>query len=130
MAKKTKIRFFLYNNDSGKFTGIDDGVVCGRTEADISFPGDHLVSREHCRFAIVGNDVYIEDMSSTNETKVNGVAIQSRRKRRLLLNDVVEIGTQRLILTTQKHHPPSNVKDPDQTRVFSAVRRADGSLTS
>jgi pSer/pThr/pTyr-binding forkhead associated (FHA) protein len=128
-SRKPKFRFYLYNNDSGEFREVKDLAFVGRADADLDFPDDHLISRRHCRFSIGANDVYIEDFGSTNQTRVNGVPLTPHKRRRLLLNDVVEVGTQRLILTNQNKRAPSNVKDPERTRVYTATRKEDGSLT-
>ena len=47
------------------------------------------VSGEHAVLQMVGNDVFIEDLNSTNGTYINGKAI---KKQLLTHNDTVEIG--------------------------------------
>jgi pSer/pThr/pTyr-binding forkhead associated (FHA) protein len=47
------------------------------------------VSGEHAVLQMVGNDVFIEDLNSTNGTYINGKAI---KKQLLAHNDTVEIG--------------------------------------
>src|SRR6218665_1481876 len=47
------------------------------------------VSGEHAVLQMVGNDVFIEDLNSTNGTYINGKAI---KKQLLADNDTVEIG--------------------------------------
>ncbi|MEO8249923.1 MAG: FHA domain-containing protein [Burkholderiales bacterium] len=47
------------------------------------------VSGEHAAFLLVGPDVYLEDLDSTNGTYVNGRAI---KKQQLYHADIVEIG--------------------------------------
>jgi hypothetical protein len=127
---KTVFRYYLYNNGSRSFAEIRDGTVCGRIEGEITYPKDDLISRKHCQFSVVGNEIYIEDFDSTNKTKVNTVPIQSRRKRRIRLNDVIEIGAQRFILTNQNRFAPSNIHDLARPNpVYKALRKDDGSLT-
>jgi hypothetical protein len=128
--KRNRFRFYLYNNDSGEFREIKNGMFCRRTESEIDFPDDHLISRRHCLFTVGQNGVYVEDLGSTNLSRVKSVPLTPQKRGRLLLNDVLEVGTQRLILTNQNKYPPSNVKDPERTRVYKALRRNDGSLTS
>jgi hypothetical protein len=127
---KQRFRYFLYDNRKKKFMEVRDGSLCGR-DGTLRFPDDDLVSQSHCRFTVVGNEVYIEDLGSTNHTFVNTVAILPHKRRRLRLNDVVEFGGQRLILTHQNNHPPQNTQDIGKAkRVYKGVRKADGSLTS
>jgi len=47
------------------------------------------VSGEHALLQLVGNDVFIEDLNSTNGTYINGKAV---KKQLLMHNDTVEIG--------------------------------------
>ena len=47
------------------------------------------VSGEHAHLQLVGNDVFIEDLNSTNGTYINGKAV---KKQLLQHNDTVEIG--------------------------------------
>jgi len=51
------------------------------------------VSGEHAVLTSTGNDVYIEDLNSTNGTYINGKAV---KKQLLANNDVVEIGKYRI----------------------------------
>ena len=133
MAKSGKgagVRFYVYDNVGKKFSEIRDGFLCGRTEGDLQFPHDKVVSRKQCRFFIVGNDVYVADLDSTNRTKVNNVPIESGNRRRIQLHDVIEFGAQRLILSHQDKFP-ANVQDRiGSGKSYQAARRDDGQLTS
>ncbi|MGN0302569.1 MAG: FHA domain-containing protein [Anaerotardibacter sp.] len=52
-------------------------VVIGRNpNADITIRGDY-VSSQHARFVLMGQNLFIEDMGSTNGTLVNDVYIQA-----------------------------------------------------
>lgn len=126
-----KVRFYLFNNVSRTFRELNDGSVAGRNGTDLSFPDDPLVSRRQCRFTVVGNEVYIEDFDSTNRTKVNSVTIRQGVKRRIRLNDVIEFGNQRLVLTHQERFAPPNTEDLTRRgkRSYRAARKDDGSLT-
>jgi hypothetical protein len=125
-----KNRFFLYNNVSRRFVEIHDGFLCGRLEGDLQFPDDKAVSRKQCQFSISGNDVYIEDLGSTNRTKVNAAPAESGHRRRIQLYDVIEFGSQRLILSHQDKFP-ANVQDRiNSGKLYRAFRRDDGQLTS
>jgi len=130
-TKRPKFKFFLYDNEKRSFIEISDGTVCGRMDGNVRFPSDDLVSRRHCQFSVVGNDVYIEDLHSTNQTKVNGVPLRAHKKRRLHLNDVIEFGSQRFILTNQdKVQPPNTDDNPKRKAVYKGLRTDDGYLTS
>ena len=122
--------FYLYNDRMKTFRLIRDGSVCGRTEGDIQFPEDDLVSLRQLQFTVTGNEVYVEDYNSTNKTRINGVHILPGRKRRIRLNDVIEFGLQRVVMTHQNAHAPGGTPDlQEKIRIFKAAKRNDGSLT-
>lgn len=126
-----KLRFFLFNNVSKNFFEIWDGFSCGRLEGDLKFPADDVVSRKHCRFSVEGSTVYIEDLHSRNHTKLNTVPIRPGYRRKLHLNDVIEFGVQRFILTNQQIMTPGPIQDVfNATPFYKALPQADGSLTS
>ena len=54
------------------------------------------VSGEHAALQLVGADVFIEDLNSTNGTYINGKAV---KKQMLVHNDTVEVGKYKI-----KHH--------------------------
>jgi hypothetical protein len=130
-GKPPRFRYFLYDNNARVFTEIKDGFVCGRAEGDLQFPDDDVVSRRHCKFSVQLNDVYIEDFKPTNSTLVNTVPLRPGKKRRLQLNDVIEFGSQRLILTNQDKFAPANIQDGSHRPIlYKGWIRPDGSMTS
>lgn len=60
----------------------------GRKECDLILD-DHRISRRHAEIKLVDNILIIEDLASTNGTKVNGESIT---KKRLIPNDLISIG--------------------------------------
>jgi hypothetical protein len=131
-GRPARFQYFIFDNVERKFLKIHDGFVCGRTEGDLQFPADDVISRKQCRFIIDANDVYIEDLGSTNHTKVNTVPLLAKKRRRVQLNDVIEFGRRRFILTNQNKFAPANIEDIDakKSALYRAIRRTDGSLTS
>ncbi|HYH97785.1 FHA domain-containing protein [Hyalangium sp.] len=77
--------------DAGKEFEFDqDSVLIGRTpECDVVLY-DAGVSRKHCRIFNEGNAILIEDMGSSNGTKVNGASIT--RKQALADGDQLTLG--------------------------------------
>src|SRR3954470_12440664 len=121
-ARPARFNYFIFDNVERKFVRIHDGFIVGRNEGDLQFPSDDVVSRRQCRFTIDANDVYIEDMGSTNRTKINTVPIPSKKKRRIQLNDVIEFGKRRFIFTNQNKHEPSNFEDVKRkVRIYKAI---------
>jgi hypothetical protein len=66
-----------------------DKTTLGRRPYNDMVIDNLAVSGEHAVLQMVGNDVFIEDLNSTNGTYINGKAI---KKQLLAHNDTVEIG--------------------------------------
>ncbi len=66
-----------------------DKTTLGRRPYNDIVIDNLAVSGEHAVLQLVGNDVFIEDLNSTNGTYINGKAI---KKQLLADNDTVEIG--------------------------------------
>ena len=65
-------RYYLYDSKKKHFFEIVGGTICGRADADLLFPHDDLLSKNHCRFTIVGNEIYIEDIGSGSKSDSSG----------------------------------------------------------
>ncbi|MEK6578133.1 MAG: FHA domain-containing protein [Bdellovibrionota bacterium] len=123
---KGSSHYYLYDHRSKLFHELKNGFVVGRMEGDLKFPGDDLMSRSHFRFFITGNDLYIEDLRSTNQTRVNTVGIRSSFKRRIQLNDLIECGVQRFTLTHQNKYPPANIEDKTRAKKVYKAKKLEG----
>src|SRR5262245_1244298 len=89
----------------GKLVVLDEGVVIkevqiikdqttlGRRPYNDIVIDNLAVSGEHAVLTAAQNDVFIEDLNSTNGTYINGKAV---KKQLLQTNDVVEIGKYRI----------------------------------
>ncbi|MBL8330455.1 MAG: FHA domain-containing protein [Rubrivivax sp.] len=66
-----------------------DKTTLGRRPYNDIVIDNLAVSGEHAVLQMMGNDVYIEDLNSTNGTYINGKAV---KKQLLANNDTVEIG--------------------------------------
>ena len=76
---------------AGTVVLCDDTVVFGRgPEADAVLDGDEFASGRHARVFRRGDDVYVEDLGSTNGTFVNGQRLAAER--RLRPGDVLVVG--------------------------------------
>jgi hypothetical protein len=75
-----------------------DKTTLGRRPYNDMVIDNLAVSGEHAVLQMVGNDVFIEDLNSTNGTYINGKAI---KKQLLAHNDTVEIGKYKIKYLTE-----------------------------
>ena len=62
----------------------------------------HTISRRHARFTYQDNHLYIEDVNSSNGTKVDGMTLQAFEPYKLNLGTTIMLGDIKLLLT-KKH---------------------------
>ncbi|TDM05825.1 MAG: FHA domain-containing protein [Ideonella sp. MAG2] len=86
-----------------------DRTTLGRRPYNDIVIDNLAVSGEHAVLLAVGNEVYIEDLNSTNGTYINGKAI---KKQLLAHNDTVEIGKYRI------RYQSEEVADYEKTMVL------------
>lgn len=81
---------------------IGRGGGSGEDQPDIDLSSFHAlengVSRQHARFSYDGEHLQLEDLYSTNGTRINGFQIHPSRKYRLRSGDEIEIGRLRLTI--------------------------------
>lgn len=68
-----------------------ESIVGRSVECEI-FIDDRSLSRNHCRFLLVGSDVTVADMVSTNKTIVNGMTLSAQTPHKLKNNDQIKTG--------------------------------------
>jgi pSer/pThr/pTyr-binding forkhead associated (FHA) protein len=84
------LRFISGKYQGGEFPITDKQILVGRSsDLDMVLVED-MVSRKHARIAMQGDQIWIEDLGSTNGTFVNGEKI---KRARLKEGDRVLIGT-------------------------------------
>lgn len=92
-----------------EFQITKDRTTLGRRPYNDIVIDNLAVSGEHAVLLAVGDDVFIEDLNSTNGTYINGKAI---KKQLLAHNDTVEIGKYRIKFLTEE------VPDYEKTMVL------------
>lgn len=71
-----------------------DGAIIGRNPLDSPYIINHAdVSRKHARMKVMKNRVFIEDLSSTNGTSVNGQSIDDKGPVSVANGDQIIIGS-------------------------------------
>jgi two-component system, NtrC family, response regulator AtoC len=90
--KQPAASLLIYHRDGCEMVGLHEGkpVVVGRSRpADVPIR-DGSLSRQHARFTLDGGAIWIEDLESTNGTKINGKKISRRTKAKE--HDEVKLG--------------------------------------
>jgi len=75
--------------------------LIGRKEGDLVIPNPY-VSHKHCKIYVEESGAFIEDLSSTNGTFLNGEKIESGQKVSLEDGAIIEIGGTKLVFRLPK----------------------------
>lgn len=104
-----------------------DKTTLGRRPYNDIVIDNLAVSGEHAVLQMVGNDVFIEDLNSTNGTYINGKAI---KKQLLNSNDVVEVGKYKIkfLLEDSADYEKTMILKPGATHSGFGMPSAFGPL--
>jgi pSer/pThr/pTyr-binding forkhead associated (FHA) protein len=97
--EKTRVivsNVYIVNASTKEETRVLGEMVFGRLDVDQNYPDDTLISRRHLRFVCADDVVLIEDLGSTNRTKVNGKLLKASTLYKLRSRDVIEFGQQKV----------------------------------
>jgi DNA-binding NtrC family response regulator len=78
IGRKRRVSLLIYHRDGAELVPLHAGrpLVVGRAgEADITIR-DGSLSRRHAQFEVIGDEVWVQDLGSTNGTRVNGEAVE------------------------------------------------------
>jgi len=129
-AKTYALRFISGKYQGGEFPLPNNKeIVVGRSsELDMVLVED-MVSRRHAKLTVTGDQIFIQDLGSTNGTFVNGEKI---KRARLTEGDRILIGTSIIKLVAADGANASEAKakleDVAQGRRTSQVRTMSGSI--
>ena len=130
-AKQYALRFISGKYQGGEFPlPSSKEIVVGRSsELDMVLVED-MVSRRHAKITVTGDQIFIQDLGSTNGTFVNGEKI---KRARLQEGDRILIGTSiiKLVATDAASGTDSskaNLEDVAAGRRTSQVRTMSGSI--
>ena len=130
-AKTYALRFISGKYQGGEFPLPNNKeIVVGRSsELDMVLVED-MVSRRHAKLTVTGDQIFIQDLGSTNGTFVNGEKI---KRARLTEGDRILIGTSIIKLvasdgTAAASNANAKLEDVAQGRRTSQVRTMSGSI--
>jgi hypothetical protein len=130
-AKQYALRFISGKYQGGEFPLPNNKeVVVGRSsELDVVLVED-MVSRRHAKLTVAGDQIFIQDLGSTNGTFVNGEKI---KRARLQEGDRILIGTSIIKLVSSDlpagtGDPKAKLEDVAAGRRSSQVRTMSGSI--
>ena len=130
VAKLYALRFISGKYQGGEFPLPNNKeIVVGRSsELDMVLVED-MVSRRHAKLTVTGDQIFIQDLGSTNGTFVNGEKI---KRARLQEGDRILIGTSIIKLVAAEGGAAGDAKarleDVAQGRRTSQVRTMSGSI--
>lgn len=98
-AEKKEKHYGLYTMEGRMAARLDkDFLTIGKRKEEVDVVlEDMSVSRMHARISKEGNDIYLEDLNSTNGTFKNGLRLQPYEKRKMEPEDEIIIGKKELI---------------------------------
>ncbi|MFK7985891.1 MAG: DUF4388 domain-containing protein [Sandaracinaceae bacterium] len=129
-AKAYALRFISGKYQGGEFPlpNTKEIVVGRSSELDMVLVED-MVSRRHAKITVTGDQIFIQDLGSTNGTFVNGEKI---KRARLQEGDHILIGTSIIKLIANDGGAPDkskhNLEDVAAGRRTSQVRTMSGSI--
>jgi len=99
MVEKTQVMVadvYVVDLATREETRVLGEMTFGRAEGDKLYPTDPQISRRHFRLIQAQGEVLVEDLGSTNRTKVNGGVLKPGLRYKLRSRDVVEFGKQKI----------------------------------
>ena len=129
-VKQFALRFISGKYQGGEFPlPLNREIVVGRSsDLDMVLVED-MVSRRHAKITVTGDQIFIQDLGSTNGTFVNGEKI---KRARLTEGDRILIGTSiiKLVATEENSagHNPAPLEDVAQARRTTQVRTMSGAI--
>src|ERR1700743_1398187 len=119
-ARSFVLRFIIGKYQGGEFPiATDKQILVGRARDLDRVLVEDMVSRKHARIAMQGDQIWIEDLGSTNGTFVNGEKI---KRARLKEGDRVLIGTSSLKVIAGEGARDSTEAKRDLENVAAARR--------
>lgn len=104
-TESTEKVYCLYTPQGSIVAKLDvDALVIGKRkgEADVVLE-DMSISRMHAKIIKEGNDIYLEDLNSTNGTFKNGLRLKPYERRKLEAEDEIMLGKKELIFRQLTH---------------------------
>ena len=119
--------YYLFHVNEWKYFEFTDGSIIGRTNGDLTYEDDNMMSGTHAKIHIRGTEniahVFVEDLKSKNGTFINKNQVGKGEMAPFTLNSVLEVGSQKFILTDR-----TDLKIESVNRIVD--RKFDKSLIS
>ena len=87
----------------------------------LGVPEEQTVSRRHCRVSLWEADVFLEDLGSTNGTRVNHLDLTPGKPVRLTPGDEIEVGGVRLVFGARGELPETRER-PGRSRLAPSLQ--------
>ena len=80
---------------------LHSNFIIGRVEGNFVIEEDDKLSKKHCKITIVNDQVFIQDLNSTNKTFVNSDKLKEKPQE-LSQGDIIVVGNQKYIFSEAK----------------------------
>ena len=117
LQEKLYYFFFRGLEDEIHCLRLFDGMLFGRRDDCDVVIEDDLISGQHFQVHVSGRHVYVEDLDSVNKTFINDEFIPGLRKRKLLIADIIRVGSEIYGFSDTKILSFNLPKRPENTRI-------------
>lgn len=87
------MKYYLIDIDNSDFIEVSNRITLGRKSICDIVIKDDLVSGRHCRFLVISNSLFVEDLGASNPVQINNQEMKEKSKTRLKVKDKLKIGS-------------------------------------
>ena len=89
LSDMAQVERYLVNAKGGRFDIKDGENMVGKANADVTITGNQAISRQHAKITVFDGEVTLEDLNSSNGTKLNGKKLERGDSLVIVSGDVV-----------------------------------------
>ncbi|HMN69542.1 MAG TPA: FHA domain-containing protein [Bdellovibrionales bacterium] len=94
MKSNLRPNLYLVHQETGQRYTLGAEVRIGRSDGDLIFRDDDMMSAAHCRLLRAGDAIVVQDLGSHNGTLVDGTRISARKSHPLKDGQLLSVGAQ------------------------------------
>lgn len=106
----------LFHKNTGEIIYLNNTISFGRTQGDLTFPDDDVVSSRHGKFILEKGIPYFQDTGSTNGSFINKNEAPKNENIELHEGDTIQAGEQIFIYTSIEIKDDANIEEEIRQR--------------